>query len=61
MAEIGSLISQYGIPYDNPNNELQKSTDTSSSEQGAVRAAGAFSQHQFSVDYTITMFGFDFR
>jgi hypothetical protein len=40
MAEIESLISQYGIPCDNPNNELLKSMDISSSEQGAVRAVG---------------------
>jgi hypothetical protein len=29
--------------------------------RGLIRPSGAFSRHQFSVDYTITMFGFDFR
>jgi hypothetical protein len=29
--------------------------------KGLFGPSGAFSQHQFSVDYTITMFGFDFR
>ena len=28
---------------------------------GLFRPSGAFSRHQFSADYTITMFGFDFR
>ena len=29
--------------------------------RGLFKPSGAFSRHQFSADYTITMFGFDFR